>query len=85
VVCLDCGKQFEYDTNKMRIGKRIDSPKPVLPPRVTSRPKVGKLKYAALAALPAAIALGAIFKPRKLRPAGTARDADHPSSGHPMK
>jgi DNA-directed RNA polymerase subunit RPC12/RpoP len=24
VVCLDCGKQFEYDLEKMRIGKVID-------------------------------------------------------------
>jgi hypothetical protein len=24
VVCLDCGKQFEYDLDKMCIGKAID-------------------------------------------------------------
>ena len=24
VVCLECGKQFEYDLNEMRIGKAID-------------------------------------------------------------
>jgi hypothetical protein len=25
VVCLDCGKQFEYDLDHMRIGKPIDT------------------------------------------------------------
>jgi len=25
VVCLDCGKQFEYDTMQMRLGKAIES------------------------------------------------------------
>ena len=24
VVCLDCGKQFDYDAKEMRIGKLID-------------------------------------------------------------
>lgn len=24
VVCLDCGKQFEYDLQEMRIGKAVD-------------------------------------------------------------
>lgn len=24
VVCLDCGKEFAYDLNEMRIGKAID-------------------------------------------------------------
>jgi len=26
VVCLDCGKQFVYDLDQMRIGKVIDQP-----------------------------------------------------------
>lgn len=47
VVCLDCGKQFEYDTQEMRIGKLIEpgheaSVVPVGEPRQ----RAGKLKYA---------------------------------------
>lgn len=26
VVCLDCGGQFAYDWNEMRMGKKINSP-----------------------------------------------------------
>jgi hypothetical protein len=28
VVCLDCGDQFSYDWNRMRIGERIERPRP---------------------------------------------------------
>ena len=28
VVCLDCGEHFIYDWKEMRIGKRIDRPRP---------------------------------------------------------
>jgi DNA-directed RNA polymerase subunit RPC12/RpoP len=28
VVCLDCGKQFSYDTKEMRIGKALGEGRP---------------------------------------------------------
>ena len=62
VVCLDCGKQFEYDLNEMRIGKAIE-------PRMTpgwcpqpADPRETKIKYALMAAVPAAVVLGAVLK-----------------------
>ncbi len=54
VVCLDCGKQFTYDLEEMRIGKPVD--------HSNQRTKV---KYALLAAMPLAVVIGAIFKSRK--------------------
>ena len=63
VVCLDCGKQFEYDVKEMRIGKPIahSHEDGIVPPR----PKASKTKYALLAAVPAALVLGAVWKVRK--------------------
>ena len=60
VVCLDCGKQFEYDVNEMRIGKPIDHSHEagVVPPGMP-KPRHTKQMYALLAALPAALVLGA--------------------------
>jgi hypothetical protein len=62
VVCLDCGKQFEYDLKEMRIGKPIDQSHDanITPPKPNK-----KMKYALLAGLPAALALGALFKYKK--------------------
>jgi hypothetical protein len=66
VVCLECGKQFEYDLNEMRIGKAIDylHDASVVPPNM-SKPRKTKVKYALLAAVPAAIVVGAALKIRK--------------------
>jgi DNA-directed RNA polymerase subunit RPC12/RpoP len=66
VVCLDCGKQFEYDLNKMRIGKVIDRSHDasVVPPNMPTARKT-KVKYALLAAVPAAVVLGAVLKGKK--------------------
>jgi len=66
VVCLDCGKQFEYDLNEMRIGKAIDHSHDagVVPPDLP-RPRKTKIKYALLAAVPAAVVLAAVLKGRK--------------------
>jgi len=66
VVCLDCGKQFEYDLNEMRIGKAIDYSHgaSVVPPNMPKSRKT-KAKYALLAAVPAAIVVGAVLKVRK--------------------
>jgi hypothetical protein len=65
VVCLDCGKQFEYDLNEMRIGKAIDrSPDGgVVPP--DTKPRKTKIKYALLAAVPAAVVLAAVLAEKK--------------------
>ncbi len=60
VVCLDCGKQFAYDWNHMRIGEPIKrSPDSgVLNPDMPSRSK-SKIKYALLgSAIPLAVLAG---------------------------
>jgi hypothetical protein len=77
VVCLDCGKEFVYDWNHMRIGKPIEqSPDAgVLHPN-TPGPGKAKIKYALIgSAIPFAIVLGsALVKkrhgmtPAKLQP-----------------
>ena len=66
VVCLDCGKQFEYDVQEMRIGKAIErsADTGVLPPDMP-KPRKSKVKYALFAALPAALVLGATLKGKK--------------------
>jgi len=66
VVCLDCGKQFEYDLTEMRMGKPIDHAHDAggLPPNMPKARKT-KMKYALVAALPAAVVLGAILKGKK--------------------
>jgi hypothetical protein len=66
VVCLDCGKQFEYDTNQMRMGKAIDHSHDacVVPPDMPTTRK-RKVKYALLAAVPAAVVLGAVLAAKK--------------------
>jgi hypothetical protein len=66
VVCLDCGKQFDYDLNQMRIGKPIDhSHDACVVPRGMPMPPRTKAKYAVLAALPLAVAIGAMLKSKK--------------------
>jgi DNA-directed RNA polymerase subunit RPC12/RpoP len=66
VVCLDCGKQFAYDTKEMKIGKPIDRSADVgvLPPNMP-KPRKTKLRYALLAAVPAAVVIGALLKGKK--------------------
>ena len=69
VVCLDCGKQFEYDLKTMRIGKPIDRSHDahVVPPDL-QQPRQKKLTYALLAGLPAAVLLGTLLKKRPGKP-----------------
>jgi hypothetical protein len=64
VVCLDCGKQFEYDFRTMHLGKAIDRSHDaaVVPPH---GPQRSKLKFALFAAVPAGVLLGTIWKGRK--------------------
>jgi hypothetical protein len=63
VVCLECGKQFEYDLNEMRIGKAINRSHDagVVPPDMP-QPRKTKIGYALLAAVPAAVVLAAVLK-----------------------
>jgi DNA-directed RNA polymerase subunit RPC12/RpoP len=81
VVCLDCGKQFEYDVSQMRMGKAIERSLDVgiVPPDVpTSRKK--KMGYALLAAVPAAVVFGAVLTGKKKTPKTEAGRID-PAAG----
>ena len=62
VVCLDCGKQFQYDVNTMQMGKAIERSHDVgvVPPNMPE-PR-SNMKYALLAAVPVAVVLGAVWK-----------------------
>jgi hypothetical protein len=66
VVCLDCGKQFPYDTVQMRIGKPLESSldSGVLNPDM---PKVAapKLKLVIWASIPLMFLMGSFLKARK--------------------
>lgn len=60
VVCLDCGRQFAYDWNHMRVGKAIEPAQDagVLPPNMPGSAKT-KVKYALIgSAIPFAVLLG---------------------------
>jgi hypothetical protein len=78
VVCLDCGKQFDYDLKEMRMGKPIDhSHDACVVPRDGPSPPTKKVKYAVLAAVPVAMAIGAVLKSKKSGP-----DISGPEDGH---
>lgn len=82
VVCLDCGKQFEYDVQNMRMGKAIDRSHDagVVPPGMPKARKT-KVKYALLAAVPAAVVFGALWKGKK--PAGPEAGKGEPPTPKP--
>ena len=85
VVCLDCGKQFDYDLKEMRIGKPIDhSNDACVVPRDTPLPPATKAKYAVLAAVPVAMVLGAMLKTRKPAAQKDAPARDVHGTGDPM-
>src|ERR1700704_2814304 len=66
VVCLDCGKQFDYDLKEMRVGKPIDHLHDAcVVPKGMPLARTKKVKYAALAAVPVAIVVAAIVKAKK--------------------
>ena len=84
VVCLDCGKQFEYDMKEMRIGKLIDhSHDACVVPRDKPLPPATKVKYAVLAAVPVAMVIGAVLKAKKAEPPKDVRTGDRPAEGGP--
>lgn len=69
VVCLDCGKQFEYDVHEMRMGKAIEhSPDAGVVPPNMPKPRNSKLGFGLLAALPVAVVLGAALKGKNKEP-----------------
>lgn len=78
VVCLDCGKQFAYDTKEMRIGKPIETSNDhgVLHPEVVRTPSRKKIGFALLASLPLAMVIGSALKTKKREP-----DETPPSKG----
>src|SRR5215469_4629378 len=79
VVCLDCGKQFGYNLNELRIEKAIDATHEAnVVAANMPLPRKTKVRYAVFAALPAAVVLGAIFKGRKKAIKGEASRA-HPT------
>jgi hypothetical protein len=89
VVCLDCGKHFEYDTHEMRLGKRLDDREgapdhdPLAP---APKPPRSKLKFALWAGLPLAVLLGSLLKSRKPhaaapKPQAQAKPAPAPEYG----
>jgi len=79
VVCLDCGKLFEYDMERMRIGKLIDDSHDVYAvPKKKTLPLARKVKYAALAAVPVALVIGAVLKAKKAGPKKDVRTGDEP-------
>jgi hypothetical protein len=84
VVCLDCGKQFEYDVNQMRIGKPVDhtSEAAVVPPHA-AKPRQGKMKYVLWSAVPAAFLLGALLKPKQPAKPGAAERTPEPQKPKP--
>ncbi len=72
VVCLDCGKEFVYDWNHMKIGKPVEKSQDsgILPPNMP-RPAATKMKYALIGtAIPFAAYVGrALVEKRRARAA----------------
>ena len=69
VVCLDCGKQFTYDLEKMRVGKPVESSEAagVLHPNMP-KPRKSKLHMAMVAtAVPVGWLLGSAWKNARKR------------------
>ena len=85
VVCLDCGKQFEYDMTTMHMGKAIDHLHDAcVVPGATTLPPTSKVKYALMAVVPAAVLLGAVLKSKKkaAKPEGCNADPGAPGESN---
>jgi hypothetical protein len=82
VVCLDCGKQFPYDLNEMRIGKPLEKSHAagVLRPELGSPPR-RKLKLALWAGLPLAFLASIALKGKKPRETNPGRRQPPNESG----
>ena len=72
VVCLDCGKQFSYDLNEMRIGKPLPPAAgfDVMRP-AAAVPRKSKIKLALGLAVPLGIVIGSVWSSRR-------KNAAHP-------
>jgi hypothetical protein len=68
VVCLDCGKQFSYDLNEMRVGKPLPSSASfgVLPPGMPGHRKPS-LKLALGIGVPLGFVIGSVLSSRRKR------------------
>ena len=77
VVCLDCGKQFRYDLQEMRVGKPLESSHEggVLPPGL-AQPPGQKIRYALWASVPLALLIGTVLKTKK--PGDSPRKPEEP-------
>jgi hypothetical protein len=63
VVCLECGKQFLYDLEEMRMGKAVPvSPMEGVLQETPLSSQSKKLRYVAWSALPIALGVGAAIK-----------------------
>jgi hypothetical protein len=69
VVCLDCGKQFSYDVNEMKMGKAIEhSDEACVLPANMPKPQPSKLHMALVAAaIPLGFLLGSALQKRGAR------------------
>lgn len=78
VVCLECGKQFLYDMQEMRVGKAVPvSPIEGVLPDTFSPPKTKKIRNAAVAS---AVIAGVAFKWLKK---GDSRENHKPGASEP--
>jgi hypothetical protein len=89
VVCLDCGKQFVYDWEHMRLGQAVDisDRSPAVPPDASKVPfrTKSKLRYLIWgSALSAALLLGKAAKSRKRSRSASASGQDH-GQAHDIK
>ena len=78
VVCLECGKQFVYDWENMRLGRAVEiadgAPHDTEATKVPFRTK-SKLRYLFWgSALSAALVLGKVVQSRKRSPSPSAED-----------
>ena len=83
VVCLDCGKQFSYDLENMRVGRPLESSQDggVLHPNMP-KPRSRKLKYALWASVPLALLIGSALKNKKAGGETDTRRKPRPPEGH---
>jgi len=87
VVCLDCGKQFVYDWEKMKLGGAVDisgeSPAPEPAPPVNKVPFRTKSKMRYLlwgSALSAAVVIGKAAQSRKRSTSAAKQDGQSDNS-----
>jgi len=87
VVCLDCGKQFRYDLQEMRIGKPLPgaSDHGVLPPAAPASRRSKRGLAVMASAVPLGFIIGAVLssKRRGKLPQPQAKDSSKPDPEKP--